>query len=287
MPRIACSPVTWGTAALEHVLDDIADAGYAGVEVHRPTSQAFARQPARLRSLLDERSLALSAVPFEAWYFDRQERKEEVERLRRLADFIAEIREGAIIVFQTVPNLARRDMVAGEPPLLPLTPDRFAYLGDALNEACDLCTGYGLVGTFRNRVGSFVETPDEYRQVIERTDPELVRLAPDIGHLRYAGGDPATFLREHLPRLAYPRLKDWSSAAFDHARAERQGFTSFLWNAGLKELGEGDLGVEAALAPLVKIEYDGWVCVELERTSRGAKESALLSRSYLRDTLHW
>jgi inosose dehydratase len=285
--RVACSPVTWGTVLFERVLDDVAATGYAGVEAHGAAIDAFAKQPGRFRALLEERALALCAAPFSGWYYEREEQRGEIERVRRLADFLAEVGEGGLVVFRTVPHPARRNMVAGEPPLLPLDRNRLAHLADALNRYCDICRDFGLRGALQNRIGSFLETPDEYEEAIDRTEPDLVWLAPDVGHWAYAGGDVAALVRTHRARIAYPRLKDFAQSVFDRVRAERLGFTSFLNAGGFKELGEGSLDLEAALRPLVVHDYNEWVCVELERSDRPAKESAQISREYLRDRLHW
>ncbi|MGH2353439.1 MAG: sugar phosphate isomerase/epimerase family protein, partial [Chloroflexota bacterium] len=201
MARVACSPLTWIGVRYEQVLDDVAGAGYAGVEAHRLSIEAFATQPGRLRALLEERSLTLTAVPFAGWYFERDQQNEELERLRRLADFVAEVVGQGIVVFRTVPHPARRDMMAGQPPLLPLDEDRLGYLAEALNRSCDLCRDFGLRGALANRVGSFIETPDEFEAVVERTEPDLVWLAPDLGHWAYAGGDPAALVRTQRPRI--------------------------------------------------------------------------------------
>ncbi|MBI3971257.1 MAG: TIM barrel protein [Chloroflexi bacterium] len=287
MAQVSCSPITWGRVAFEVILDDIANLEYHGVEAHDPAIEAFRRQPGRLRSLLEERHLKLACTPFAGWFFDRSERKDEIERLRRLIDFVAEVDERAVIVFRSVPHRARRDTIAGEPPLLPLTHDRFGYLSDALNQYCDICADSGLRGAFQNRVGTYVETPDEYQEVINRTEPALVGLALDLGHWAYAGGDSAKLLRDNLRRIAYPRLMDLDRKVLDQIRDERLGFASFLFTAGFKELGEGDLDLAGALMPLENANYTGWVCVELARTGRTAKESAEISRAYLRERLHW
>src|SRR3712207_20879 len=120
MARVACSPLCWGGVLYEHFLDDVAGTGYAGAEAGSSALEAFARQPGRLRGLLEERQLTLTAAPFAGTYFDRQDWPEELERLRRVADFLAEASSGGIVVFRTVPHLARRDTIAGQPPLLPL-----------------------------------------------------------------------------------------------------------------------------------------------------------------------
>jgi len=259
MARVACSPLAWGAVLAETFLDDAAGAGFAGVELHDRQIEPFARQPGRLRILLEERQLAVAATPFTGWFFERDQQREELERLRRVADFVGEAGGQGVICFRAERHPARRDMIAGEPPLLPLTRDRLAALGDTLDRLCDVCRDFGLTGAFANRVGTFVETPDEYREVIERTQPELVKLAPDVGHWAYAGGDPAALVRQERTRLAYLELKDFDQQVFDVVREARLGFRHFLRDGGFKPLGEGSLDLEAILMPLEKAEYGGWV----------------------------
>jgi len=178
-------------------------------------------------------------------------------------------------------------MIAGVPPLLPLTRDRLAALADSVDRLCDACRDFGFTGAFTNRVGTFVETPDEYQEVIERTQPDLVKLAPDVGHWAYAGGDPAALVRAHRPRIAYLKLKDFDRQVFDAVREAQLGFRHFLRDGGFKPLGEGSLDLETILMPLEKAEYAGWVAWELEVAQQQPKEAAQASRDYLRTHLHW
>jgi inosose dehydratase len=287
MARLACSPLTWTGTLYEHYLDDAAGAGYAGVEAHPAAIDAFARQAGRLRGLLEERRLSLAAAPFAGTYFEREAWAEERERLRRVADFLAEVAGQGIIVFTAVPHPARRDMIAGQRPLLPLDSNRLGHLAETLNRYCDVCAGFGLTGAVANRVGSYLETADEYEALIERTEPGLVWLAPDLGHWAYAGGDPAALIRTHESRIAYPRLKDFAAAVFRRMLEERLGFASFVRAGGFKELGAGSLDFEQILRPLLTHDYEGWLCVELEVTEKTPRESAELSREFLRERFHW
>ena len=68
---------------------------------------------------------------------------------------------------------------------------------------------------------------------------------------------------------------------------ERLGFASFARAGGFKELGAGGLDLEGTLLPLENAEYAGWVCVELELTEQTPRESATVSREWLREHLHW
>lgn len=284
---IACSPLTWGRVLFETVLDDAAGTGYQGVEANEAAMQAFMRQESRLADLLAERRLTLSAIPLAGCFFEKEEWPDELERLRRHADFLAGADSHGFVVFITVAHPARRDMMAGVPPLLPLTRDRFARLSDTLNRFGEVCRDFGLRGAVQNRVGTYLETPDEYQAVIEQTEPELVSLAPDIGHWVYAGGDPAALVRDNLARIAYPRLKDLDHAVLLRVIENREGFGTFVAEGGFTTLGKGSIPFAQVLAPLADTPYGGWVCVELERAAESPREVAQENREYLRTTLHW
>jgi inosose dehydratase len=264
----------------------VADAGYEGVEASELAARTFHAKESRLQGLMADRKLLLSGGSFAGTFHERSERAEDLERLRRTADFLANAGSTGFIVFSTVPHPARRDMVAGVPPLLPLTGDRIARLADTLNEFSSVCLDFGLRGAVQNRVGTFLETPDEYQEVIQRTEPGLVWLAPDLGHWEYAGGDSATLIKEQRERIAYPRLKDLDRAVLQRTVDERRGFISFLGAGGFKELGQGSIDWAEALVPLMTPRFSGWFCMELEHVERPPKESAALSRAFLRDQLH-
>jgi inosose dehydratase len=292
--RIACSPAAWGPdLRFEEYLDHAADLGYVGVEATPAAVATFVREKerARLRGLLEERHLTLIAAPVVGHFFDRDQRSAELDALRRTADFVAEINGGAMIVFRTAAHPGRRDMVVGQPPILPLTRDRLARLADTLNELADRCRDYGLSVAVQNRVGTYLETPGEYREVVERTEPDLVGLAPDLGHWAYAGGDVDDLVREWRDRLVYPRLKDFQREVFDKQAEERHGFRAFVEAGGFTALGAGSLPLEAALLRLERVEYAGWLCVELEPLSPAAVENPRAAmqagREFLRERLHW
>lgn len=290
MARVACSPATWHDVLFERILDDVADVGYAGIEANREAIETFARDMPRLRHLLHERTLTLVAAPCVGMFFERDERNAELDRLRRVADFLAEVNEGAIVLFRTSAHPARRDMVAGEPPILPLDINRLARLADSLNEMGDRCRGFGLVAAIQNRVGTYLETPDEFTQIIRRTEPELVSLAPDLGHWAYAGGDIEALVRDHRERIVYPRLKGLDHVVFHSIASDRLGFRQFVELDGFTPLDEGSLDLESALMPFENASYDGWVCIELEPTAPSGEDprtAAQKSREYLRSRLHW
>jgi sugar phosphate isomerase/epimerase len=288
MARVAYSPANWHDVLFERVMDDVASTEYHGIEGNAAMLAAFEHQIPRARALLRETSLTLPAIPLVSTFFERDDRENELLALQRIADFLGALDIHGIVLFRTARHPGRRDMVAGQPPLLPLDASRMGRLADRLTELSDRCRDMGLQGAFQNRVGTYIETPDEYLTLADRTDPELVGMAPDLGHWAYAGGDVDELVRDHRQRIIYPRLKGFEQAVFDSVVEERQGFVDFVRSGGFTPLGGGSLDLEPTLMRFERADYAGWVCVELEPlVTDDPRAAAQTSREWLRTHLHW
>ncbi|MDF4249657.1 sugar phosphate isomerase/epimerase [Streptomyces sp. WMMB303] len=128
-----------------------------------------------------------------------------------------------------------------------------------VQRAADRCRERGLEPVFHPHLGTVVETPEETRRLLSRTD---VSLCLDTGHWWLAGGDPVAAVAEFGPRIRQVHLKDADRAV--HARVRRAG--GDLWAVvaagGFPALGEGDLDLPAVLAALREADYGGWLVVE-------------------------
>jgi inosose dehydratase len=122
------------------------------------------------------------------------------------------------------------------------------------------------VACFHNHAGSYVETRDELDRVLSLTDPALVFVGLDTGHLAYGGGDVADFCRANAPRIKALHLKDVNPAILTQARNQkwtyRQAQDHGLWT----ELGEGLVDFPSSFASLRAANYTGWVIAEIDRT---------------------
>jgi inosose dehydratase len=158
-----------------------------------------------------------------------------------------------------------------------------ASIAAALNDVGGAMLEHDVTPCLHPHVGSWVETEAEIEEVVALTDPTLVALGPDTGHLAWAGVDPVEFAKRHAPRIRGLHLKD-VRLAIARAPELRAADYRTVVAAGLwAEPGHGDLdllGVLETLAP----ELDGWVVVEVDRPSTGSPfESARLSAAWVDD----
>jgi inosose dehydratase len=140
--------------------------------------------------------------------------------------------------------------------------------------------------------GTFIETPDEIERLLAESDPELIGLLLDTGHLVYGGGDPVELLRRHGDRVRYVHLKDVDPGELRHARST--GVTmAEAWARGIFcPLGGGLVDFRRVVEQLRARDYAGWVIVEQDVVPDGdggarlaPLENARRSRAFLRDAV--
>ena len=168
-------------------------------------------------------------------------------------------------------------------PGVPRMTDRgVAALAALLAELAEEARSLGHQLAFHNHVGTYIETADELDQLMVASDPDLVGLCLDVGHLQLAGGDPVAAIERHGPRVKHVHLKDVDPKVAGRMRSGAiEDFLGGLRERVFTELGSGELDLPAVLAALARIDYRGWLVVEQDTTWRPPSESAAIARAIL------
>ncbi|MDX1932441.1 MAG: sugar phosphate isomerase/epimerase [Capsulimonadales bacterium] len=155
--------------------------------------------------------------------------------------------------------------------------DRDAYLRSAenFNRAGAALREEGVHFCYHNHNWEFFPLADGGNGMdllIAHTDPELVKLCPDVYWLACGGNDPAAWIRQNAARCVYFHFKD---GTFDAATQQPTTFT---------ELGRGAVDLVGAIAAVRELNPE-WVVTEQDRTEGDPAESARISAEYARTTL--
>ncbi|MCX2733065.1 sugar phosphate isomerase/epimerase [Saccharopolyspora sp. NFXS83] len=209
--RVGSAPDSWGVwfpqderqPPWQRFLDEVADAGYRWVELgpygYLPTD------PQRLRDELARRELTLSAgTCFTA--FHRGDVWDEMwAHVREVAGLTAALGAGHLVV---IPEMWR-DQASGEQlEDRVLDDDSWRSLGagiDRLAKAVHEEFGLGL--RFHPHADSHVDTQPNVERFLEMTDPDLVKLCLDTGHISYCGGNNLELIEKYPSRIGYLHLK--------------------------------------------------------------------------------
>jgi inosose dehydratase len=142
----------------------------------------------------------------------------------------------------------------------------------------------GLRTVFHPHCAGYIETPWEIDELMDRTDPALLGLCYDTGHISFGGGDPMKVLQAYAARIWHVHFKDFNPDAFSQTRAQSLDYSGAIRLGIFCELGEGSVHFESVLRELRRVGYEGWIVVEQDvLPGMGAPaESARRNRDFLK-----
>jgi inosose dehydratase len=268
--RIASAPVSWGIYEFEgiepkfsytQVLDEIAETGYTGIELgpygYLPTD------PAVLRDELQKRGLQLLSAFVPVRLVDAGAHEAGAQDALKVGRLLAAL--GAKYVVLADDNGKVEELVkqAGQRTGSKLSAAEWDVFAAGVNTiARRINDDLGLRIVFHHHCAGYVETPDETRELLARTDPELVGLCLDTGHWHYAGGDAVQCIREFGPRMRYLHFKDCSATIARQCREQKKDYFEAVAAGVFCPLGEGEVDFPAVVQAMQARGYDGWAIVE-------------------------
>ncbi len=272
MIRVANAPCSWGvlefegparTAPAAQVLDEIAAAGYAGTELgdwgFLPTDSRV------LAADLDRRRLALVGAFVPIAFARPDALASGIDAAVRIARLLADTGSDAVIVFSDdnaaiADRTARAGRIRAEDGLRDDQWD--AYAAAVSRAARAVLDATGLRAVFHHHCAGLVETPREIESLMSRTDPALLGLCLDTGHLTYAGGDPLAAVASYADRIRHVHFKDCDPRLLRRARENAWDYHRAVAEGIFCELGRGMVPFGDVRAALERLGYAGWIVVE-------------------------
>lgn len=120
----------------------------------------------------------------------------------------------------------------------------------------------GMRFVFHPHAESHVETDEQIRRFLADTDPDLVGLCLDTGHVAYAHGDAPRLLREHADRIWYVHLKAVDPGVLAQVEAGQLSFADAVKRDVMCEPGLGVPALDELAAALGSLPADTFVIVE-------------------------
>lgn len=272
MIRVANAPCSWGvlefgetsTAPFGQVLDEMRDSGYAGTELGDWGFMPV--DPDELAAALAARRLSLVGA-FVPVALARPEahaagKAAALRTARLLRD--AGAPDAFIVLSDDNARVAEREQRAGRiEPGDGLDDEQWrVFAAGAETIARAVRDETGLRTVFHPHCGGYVETPAEIDELMRRTDPSLLGLVLDTGHIVYGGGDPLRVLQAHGDRVWHVHYKDCDQAVAARARQLELGYLAAVRGELFCQLGQGAVDFAAVTAALRARGFDGWIVVE-------------------------
>ena len=291
---VGCGQITWvrfgangaeWLAPEEQVLAQIAQAGYQGA----PAGPEGDRTAQQTRELYARYGLIAAPGYLGTAFWEKSRQSEIVERARRHAHFSRELGCDALYVapggfdYVTSSGLTRRQTAGHVRPEDALRDDEYQVFAETLNLVGAATLAEGVYSCFHNHVGTVIETRAETDRLLALTDPNLVFLGPDTGHMQWAGDDAVAFCRDYASRIKTMHLKDISESVRAQGAAAKWDYGTFTDHGIFAELGEGCIDFGAIMTGLRAANFSGWLSTETDVTQKATPlESVTISREYLR-----
>jgi inosose dehydratase len=146
----------------------------------------------------------------------------------------------------------------------------------ALGEIGEIVGNLGMWTAYHPHLDTFIQTRAELDQLMASLDTNLAGLCVDPAHLVLTHSDPVMIVRDYADAVRYVHYKD---TAVPEGAVGGERYAAFC------ELGAGEVDLAGLTEELLRIDYDGLVIIELDRSNKGAEESVEESVAYVHDVL--
>jgi sugar phosphate isomerase/epimerase len=232
------------------ILDVMRDTGFIGLRLtqYPQILQKYDITPERMEAEVSKRALQVITISFNGAADDPAQHSAILSRAREAMSFLQRFGATRLVVFSP-----RRGRSA----------QAFQVMCHFYNQLGETAGEMGFRAGLHNHLGQMVQNPGEIDQLMEMTDPKLFHFAPDTAHLYLAGGDPPAILEKYKSRLMMADYKDAQRAGLDAAHFVPNTF----------DLGDGEIDFPACHRVLKSIDYQGWLCVDLDIARNGPRAS--------------
>jgi inosose dehydratase len=286
--KLGIAPIGWtnddmpelgGNIPFEQCIDEMALAGFEGCEV----GNKFPRDPNVLKKELSLRNLEIASAWFSAFFtVDREE--ETIKKFIEHRDFLHEMGAKVIVVSESGKSVQGKIDV----PLhsnKPIFDEKdWRKLVEGLHKLGKIASEKGMKIVYHHHMGTGVQTFDEVEKLMKLTDPELVSLLVDTGHIVFAGGDPVELIKKFGNRVKHVHFKDIRKEIMEESIREDMSFLQSVKLGVFTVPGDGMIDFGPILQALNDVDYKGWIIVEAEQDPEKAPplEYAKKAREYLR-----
>lgn len=289
--KIGAHPISWcnddmlnlgDEYSFEDIVDQAAAAGYVGIELGRK----FPKEPAVLKRELEKRGLKLTSGWCDTMFACKELRDEYMQMFKDKATFLKECGCEVVVAAEGTGSMCwdPREYRAKK-GVEKLNDEQWELFTAGLDEAGAFCKSLGMKLVYHVHTGTCCETYEETKRLCDNTDPSLVSLLADTGHLHFCDVDLEKFFTDFADRIAYVHLKNLRELVLEVVRDYKIDFNSAVKCGIFTVPGDGGIDYAPIMNILAAKGYEGWMMVEAEQylPSPKALHFMTMAREYLRD----
>lgn len=287
--RLGIAPIGWtnddmpelgGDIPFEQCIAEMAQAGFEGCEV----GNKYPRDPDVLHAALKPHGLSIASAWFSA-FLTTKPYEETAQAFIKHRDFLHAMGAKVIVVAEqghSIQGQMDTPLHANKPVF---SDEEWKRLIDGLHKLGELAHEKEMQIVYHHHMGTGVQTLDEVARLMDGTDPELVSLLLDTGHISFAGCDSLELISRFGARIKHVHFKDLRSEVEEMVRTDNLSFLEAVKRGVFTVPGDGRIDFGPIIAALNEVDYKGWIVVEAEQDPALAPplEYATKAREYIRE----
>jgi inosose dehydratase len=285
--KLGIAPIAWtnddmpelgGENTFEQCVSEMALAGFTGSEV----GNKYPRDTEVLKKALNLRGINIASAWFSSFLTTKpfDETKEEFINHR---DFLHAMGAKVIVVAEqghSIQGMIDTPVLSKKPYF---TEEEWNKLARGLEELGKLAAEKGMKIVYHHHMGTGVQTLEEIDKLMEMTDPNLVYLLFDTGHLTFSDVNPEVVLKKYVNRIKHVHLKDIRKEVLAAVKSEEMSFLNAVKAGVFTVPGDGMINYDPLFKTLDENNYEGWFVVEAEQDPAKANplEYAMKARKFI------
>jgi inosose dehydratase len=285
---LGIAPIAWtnddlpelgGDNTFEQCVSEMALAGFTGSEV----GNKYPRDTAVLQRALSLRGIRIASAWFST-FLTTKPFAETHDAFIKHRDFLHAMGAKVIVVAEqghSIQGLERP--VFEDKPIF--SDEEWTKLAQGLEKLGQLAAEKDMKIVYHHHMGTGVQTTSEIELLMAMTNPSLVYLLFDTGHLVFSGENPEYILKKYSQRIKHVHLKDIRSDLLAKVKKEKMSFLQAVKAGVFTVPGDGMINYEPLFKVLDDQNYAGWFVVEAEQDPALANPLAyaMKAREYIRE----
>lgn len=287
--KLGIAPIAWTNDDMpdlgkentfEQCVNEMELAGFAGTEV----GNKYPKDPTVLKKCLSIRGLSVASAWFSA-FLTTKAYEETAKAFIAHRDFLYAMGAKVIVVSEQGHSVQGKINIPIFGHKYVMNDDEWELLCDGLNKLGALAAEKGMKVVYHHHMGTVVQTTAEIDRLMANTDPSLVYLLFDSGHLVFSGEDALAVLKKYVKRVKHVHLKDIRPNILREVHAKDMSFLQAVRAGAFTVPGDGCIDFVPIFNVLSENGYEGWLLVEAEQDPAKANplEYAIKARKYIRE----
>lgn len=287
--KLGIAPIAWTNDDMpelgkentfEQCVSEMALAGFTGSEV----GNKYPRNVEVLKRALEIRGVRIAAAWFSS-FLTTKPFEETASAFVEHRDFLHAMGAEVIVVSEqghSVQGMMDTPVLSKKPHF---TEEEWGKLARGLEGLGKLAAEKGMKIVYHHHMGTGVQTFEEIDKLMEMTDPKLVYLLFDTGHLTFSDVDPEAVLRKYIGRIKHVHLKDIRQETLAKVKSEDMSFLNAVKSGVFTVPGDGMINYDPLFKILDENNYEGWFIVEAEQDPAEANplEYAIKARNFIKE----